>query len=1252
MLPVNPAMQARQFVPVDLKIPPGSEVKAMIKCGSCTLYFFQSSTNNLRGICIEGDGAQEEELCSELRRLIELHGPIDQLLSHPKYDGLREKFLLQAAPESKTLDGRSVVHQKVESDHEVRQTRTTRSTDSPFNSPLHSQLASYGGIALQTFLSSGAQFAAQDRISQLEKEIQDTKAKGRELANELDNKNPQGVNWYEGYKGNVLPIRGRLDSIIESGDLEGLDKLLPGVFTNLKEPPKIFYRGPLDYSWIPSGSGGDEVIYVHPITGISLLKRDLPQVFKIRESIQKHQDVQQKLNGMKARSRFLEQHAPWDQSLAHLEVLAGLWNKDTAHIVLRQARLGNQLVEKLRVLQFRLDQFNEMRKKDGFLTAAWSIGASISTLEPLLACMALGASICAIVGSSGNEMLPPLTQQTFFQVINQSLFPLIQDVHLSLSNGQSRLADQTDEQTTALLQAMNLCQKELIELLARLKGETNQHFETKKFEDFVTAVRRNARAYREDKLADAVAFIKGTRVPPDGWLQRYLESTEAALAHSKTNDAHGFIGSKSPSMECAAQSGVSMFSTGGIHHALFGNQLFPPELSLLDAACHTYICLVRALLQNQQMMKSKESTGLLLLAERLLEGIENQSRIFNGLGLTLNLLLESHEAFMMRLENNIRASKVAKAGAQDKTRQWVMDSRAAIIEATIGQEMFGLSKFAFMPMNLTPYSDEIQSTLNGRQYLNSLTFPPILFFRWKQGDSWSKTTSVMDRKVCELPMACKLTDKIFTGEALKAQEYCHKANASLKRRIWWDKNGFQSAVSVSAMSRIPFAYTWGHMDELSVIDNPPVPPKNPLLDCTVLLQVKEAWDGNLKTEFDQDSRLQMEDLQKIPRVDESCGAQRKNLMAGVLDLLEGGNLPEEHPLRKYSDRYEVCLPLQKGATPLPLPKTLMAYMQHALCPDLEKMALTGSSVDLRYDFEKSRLGDVYRLNLHAVYDESQVPFQSRCIFEVDAATVESYAKQMEEGATPNITEFLYSALFAGDYEGEGLPGAKTHVNEKKGIIAPSLTAFPGLFRILEKCPHLCFSFNHRQYSEYTDATFNSLIRFLDGNQFNERAKKFFKVGQTQVNAQNYMAVQKRMREKASSIESSVEVQTFKRNYTLFQTLAQLVSADNPNAVREKLMAFARIIPPGEMGWLEQAYYYDPPSKEACRRLLTELGNNPSLAQQRLEKHAGKLRDIRSVLQRIENGESFSLEEQMRWVEYKSGLNEPSKLLANLEEDAK
>jgi len=96
IIPINPAISVRKLEPVNAKIPPGSDVKTMTKCGSCTLYFLQSYTNNLfRGICIEGDGVQEADLCSELHRLIEFHGPINLSTCLPKSDGLWKKFLPQ-----------------------------------------------------------------------------------------------------------------------------------------------------------------------------------------------------------------------------------------------------------------------------------------------------------------------------------------------------------------------------------------------------------------------------------------------------------------------------------------------------------------------------------------------------------------------------------------------------------------------------------------------------------------------------------------------------------------------------------------------------------------------------------------------------------------------------------------------------------------------------------------------------------------------------------------------------------------------------------------------------------------------------------------------------------------------------------------------------------------------------------------------------------------------------------------------------
>jgi len=1205
---------------------PGSEVMESVQCDSALLHVFQRGGDKLSGIVIQGELGNEQALDAAMHTLIQKYGPFTVIFSPTKFDGLVHKYLPQVPASASDLADR-LTKLKISQPCAV-DGQNQKAKANPQSSSLHPSLQPRTGRDVRLMTAYAYDRYIKEGTKGLETGIVNEKTSAQGLHTNLGEV-PHNATWAGNPSGPTTDIKNVLGPVIESGDIKEFDRLMPH-----------FDKADHDsFRWRD--------------TGIAYRSQDVPILKAIRESLVKRQEFQTELNQVGllgewfksqwrpneaarvgadlSRGMLQLQHAPWDQSLAHLEHLALLMNSDGGFAAFRQCRLGNQLIANVRLLHLRLAQFKEMQLGAGNLSALCNIGLSIATLEPTLACISLYASIVAMVRSSGTEGLPPLTQQLFLDVINQGIFPLIQDVHQSLASGQNRLADQTDEQTTALLQAMNHCQQELNELIARFRGETEGRFDAKEFNDFVKGGQTRLQAYR-DELLKVKGYIKGEEVTIWGWFQKYYDMTLKALENGRGNLANGFNGSQ-PTYPATSAAQNPIYATGIIYHQVFGNQQFPPELPVLDSAAYTFICLIKAMLEKPVgMFRSPENRNLMTLGKKLLDGVHEQQALFAKL--SLGRLLVSHQAFIQNVQKAKRSVEEARKNVDVKAKEFVEQNRQSITDATVGSEMYAWSKFVTRPLNLTPYVEEVQSTVANRQILNALTLSLTNIH-------WAGAAGDIDTYVSKIGTLRGLPKSVDYG----GKGYHTTIYGKVERRIWWNKEAFDSSVTVSVLSRLPFvSLLSGSLDEVHVINNPPIPPKKSLLDCTVTYEPK---DWKLNTVYHPDSRLQEQDVKGIPSVNEDWGAQRKTLTQDVLRLLKGAYIPERNPLREFVGRYENCLPLREGMTPLPLPKVLMEFMRQTLCTDRDKMALMGVNVDVKYDFEKSRIGDLYRLTLHAVY-EGSIPYQSRTVFEVDAVTVESFAKQLHEGAQPNITEFLYTALFSGNYPGEGLPGFETHFNEKSGIIAPDLMIFPGLFKILERCPHLCFTFNHRRYFDLLDCKF--LDEFLETGKLDDRGK-FFRMQQMQVDPKNYMSVQQTIRRKAAAIEHSVEYQSFKQQYDLFIALATLVSSADVDVVRGMAATWARIIPPGEMGWLEQAYYYAPPAEDDLKRLLSVLTNNPSLAKTRLDQYAKKLPEIIEFLKRIESGEFIPSNQQKEFA-IKLGFDKPSKSRANLEEDVK
>ncbi|MCB1081345.1 MAG: hypothetical protein KDK69_05930, partial [Chlamydiia bacterium] len=98
-----------------------------------------------------------------------------------------------------------------------------------------------------------------------------------------------------------------------------------------------------------------------------------------------------------------------------------------------------------------------------------------------------------------------------------------------------------------------------------------------------------------------------------------------------------------------------------------------------------------------------------------------------------------------------------------------------------------------------------------------------------------------------------------------------------------------------------------------------------------------------------------------------------------------------------------------------------------------------------------------------------------------------------------------------------------------------------------------------------------------------------------------------------------------------------------------LVKEAHIMPPSQMGSLEQALYYEPPSSKAVGRMGAMLKEQPSLSHHRLHEYERQL----TLVQKYFQTDSASFEEQER-KEFVNQLGFPNqrKTRAHIEEDMK
>ncbi len=1266
----NQFEQSQQLIGIRL---PDCEIKEAKTCGSTMVFLFQRTIDKLRGIFIRGEVADDQEIDKAIQELIQTHGPISIILDSEKYYVLAYKYLSQPQPESKTLEGRDIRFQQVQPTESKEQFNIPayqlRSVDN--STPLLvNQAFSYScGRAITSSKEQIAQVNEKINVStsKTNEAIQNNISQAQGLASQLkcstvpDNLHLSAS--YEGPKIKMTPVNGALDSIIISGSLDEFDKLLPGVRNGCiggKYTGNRLVWGYDPYNHDINYVNAHDIYYVDAETGILLydglydnsvggVNRDRHHDINLVKEIAKSLEERKKLeslgeeerkkldNELKAANSWLIdaerqlaqsqmitdiycQHAPWSQSISHLENLALNMQSGEAFKLLRQANLGNNLIMNVRSLAVHLEGIEAIRKSDGLVKVLTS-GATGAAFHPLLACISITSSIIAMAVSSGEEIMPPLTQKMFLDAINKCILPLIQDVHQSLADGQKELESQTNEQTKALLKAIDLCQQDLEKILAQHMKEMDRRFDSLEFTNFISRSQERLQNYRRT-LSKAKKYIKGNPLKSDSQgISEYVDSTLFALDESTRNAAHGFNGTSfNYPLTSAFQNPI--YTTGIIHHTIFGNDKFPPELAVLDSAAYTFIRLIREVYLRQHVYGSEQTSGLYSIAKKLSDGVELQIDLFGQLSPVFEKLVNSHKNLMTHLQNGKTTVANAKKEAFEKVIKWEKENKAAILKSIVGQEMYRFSRLLSTRLKLESFQNEIYTTLKRRmQYFNPFT--PIVLIAGAFGDNaWHISAKKVDGVVSDIATLRDLPTSIGL-EGIKACGWYIERKAHLSRRIWMaEDREFLSKVTTSVESRIPLKSLLS-LDEVCVVDHPPVPPKNPLVDCTVTYDLS---DGRLKTTFDPESHLQMGDVQGIPNISDDRGSTRVSWISRLLE--------KRGDKSTYGNEY--CLPLNDKIPKIQLPKTLIAYMKTLICPEFDKIELMGAIVDIRYSFVKSRLGNKYQLLLHVVYGERMstlIPYQSRCICEVDAVTVESYAK---EGEAPNLVEFLYSFLYYDrSNENDGIPDSTTYVKKgEKGFIAPGSLPFPGLYRILNKYPHLCFSFDHRHYDRDASRSINNSIIT---STLDERAKKFFISSQTQVDPIHYMEVQHAIRRKAKEITQTAVYKEFEDNYTLFVTLAKLASRESVESIRKGLNS-VRIIPPGEMGCLEQAYYYQPPTDKELGDFINYLKEKPSLAKIRLDFYA-------NALPKIIESKQENLAEEIRFLN-------PKKARADLEEDSK
>jgi len=808
-----------------------------------------------------------------------------------------------------------------------------------------------------------------------------------------------------------------------------------------------------------------------------------------------------------------------------------------------------------------------VEKTKTFLTyAQLPIGSVAGTVHPAFAALALAGGIASIVRSCSGQQALPFSQEVLFEAINTCLLPLADNIKQVCEQNKAL----TEAQTSTLLGAMQLSQDRLAGLLNTHRKETKEGFEDQAFNGFVSRAQGRVGEYR--------AKARGGRSA------KFLQLSEDALTDAKGFAMHGFNG-PAPTYALAEARKNAIYCTGNIHHSLHGTTKLPAELNLLDLVCYT--------LTHHVQQPGINRDGVKQLAETALGCVQEQLALFGKVNGCLENLQKSHQALMKELQRNIEVTEEKRQATNSRAVQsWMAENEKRVLEEVVGRKMFGWNILVHSPLNLCPYEDEMRKTITFREVCNL----PIatLNFIHNEIHQWNILAQEANQKIVAASSLVGLLQLETIEKTKKIRGYIRP---QLVRRIWWDNVRYHSDLSVTAPSYFPLHHG------LINIHTDPTSSNSPQVDCAVTYNER---DNTFITKFASTSRLQEKDVRGIPKVGNEEGSKRleviKERLLRIKNLAEYG----ERNIKKYSEtpgidltHPELCLSLDGSTIPLVLPWKFMHKMRHSLCPEFEKLALSGKQVELKYSFEKNEKDQSYQFYLHAVYEG--LPYCSKCACEFDSVTVESYADQLSHHA-PNLNEFLLCAMFFTGTSDVGFPGRGTYVNPENRIIAPQSIQFPGLEFLLQIVPDKCFSYDHKQFS--TEEFAHSFLKYTYKPNYNYgNLDKFLKNTEIRFH-DNYLVVKAKIQDQIARLEESAVYVEYKKRYDQFMAMAKLVSDLDESKIERLLQDVAQIIPPGKMGCLEQAPLYKAPVEGWQDRILGQF--TPSVAKTNLEKYKEQL----------------------------------------------
>lgn len=933
---------------------------------------------------------------------------------------------------------------------------------------------------------------------------------------------------------------------------------------------------------------------------------------KFKKDMEKYQTIKQ----------IREKHLQVAEALYNIEVLAKNLGFHNVNRAATGGKHANELCMNLRFIyeSLGIEKLKEAGSVQDFINTLVT-GGSLTLLSGVLGAAAAYTQIIAMM--KPHETDQALLTSDFYKVVNNHLTPLFREINKSINDLANHSKNQSDRLRADILQSMSEGHKSLLQSIKNQTDLIDKQSSISACQEMIRQLDGKVDAYYE-KARKASEYIDGTRSSSSDWFWNYYQDTKEAVNLSGGLVLNGHNGREfAYDIETAAES--PLYCSPIIHQSVFNRNNFASNLGVLYTATHTFILLAKRLLEkeaydgrsNDDIARRRYS---LELAQVLVNGVNEQNELFGQMDAQLDSLIQSYREFTDSVTANKALADRLKQNKYTSAKIWAERDREMILNSLVGRKMFYLDKFIHEPITAKEFNkefDDIIWTREGARDLGRKLLNPINHRKM----AYEKTKNVSIKTLCD-------TNKIDMPE--------HWTDTNNWKRRIWSQDGTQFGNSLAIQTHpvykvwegfsigIPLAAALGQFDDVPVGGDDASNIHNPLLDCTVTYI---GANNGLEVKFDNNSRLQKDDVNSIKWSGESA-TDRRQMFEEILSIFS--DTPVNDMIAALKNSTEVCLSVNNKLPPIALPKNLMSYMQKFLCPEAENMTLLGHDFDLKYDFVKTN--DTYQLKIHAVLNNRA--FISCVVSEFDSVTVDAFQ---------NPVEFLYCALFA-LRENDGITGNLTHHNPKNGLIAPVLESFPGLISILERNPHRCFSFNHKNYS--------AQVATRDVAALSNRAE-FFKKGEVHLEREVFAEAQNFINKKKNDVKKSTEFKNFKKRYNTFVALAALATNKEAQELKTMLSTTVGIEQPDNPHAMEFAAFFVSPTDENKQHIKDTLGALESPAKSAMKADKEKLDKIITFLNRVTDAPLNRIsksEHELLAVELGLGLGERPESRSRLMED--